>query len=641
MQRTGLLALAATCALAGVAVFLGVLRSERAGARDEVEPAVVTSTRPAPEPRDSKGTEPAALAPVLRAARATTSPPPAEDNVPLPPAGPPARGWLRVQGIVVDSYTKEPVESPGATVSAQVKSRWRDEYVLFGKAEVRVNGRFWFDVPTPSRAEHGVHPAVYVAFSGAGYEPAAAAIARSDLESGVVNVTIEADTGGPLVEGRIVDARSRPVAGATVIITEWGPHGLAVGTTYAAKTLADGRFSAEISRTGWVDVLAHQVSVGVAKTGARLERGERSLDVGDMVLEERGVLAGTVRGLDGTPIAKYPVQATEHHDFHDGEDHFTETDSEGRFRFAYLERGPHRIDPPLETHEPDRPSIVNPDHRDPVLRIADPTATVTVLDASGSPVDPDTLAVGPIKKHPRSGLRSTQASVDRIDVGRYSVLFGRPGPHGAFALDERGGTSWFAEATIDAGRTHVELTLRLRRRVLTKVQLRVDGVDGTEADDWRVALLDPESRLQVTNGLSSRKPVALVPTGSWLASVRPRGDAMFVAFEQSVDVPQTPSESPLAIRLTARREGGRLQVFVSDEADGRRPVRLQVRSSGPQQIQIDRPRWTANHPSILPGTLAPGTYVVEAQRLLDGTRRVRSEVEIEPGKTVRVNLALP
>lgn len=639
MQRTGWLALAAVCALAGVAVSFGVLRGERAvGERDGGEPAFVTAMRP--DPRESIETEPAALAPVAEETRAVTAPPSAENELPPPPADPPARDSLRIQGIVVDSYTKEPVDSPGATVTAQVESRWRNESVLFGRADVGANGRFWFDVATPSRAEHGAEPTVFVAFSGTGYESVAATVALSDFASGVVSVTIEADTGGPLVQGRIVDARSRPVAGATVIVADWGPRGSMVESSDAPKTLADGRFSAEIKRTGSVDVLAYQESVGVAKAGGRLERGERLLDLGDVVLEERGVLAGTVRGLDGTPIAAYTVQVVKDHKNGYGEDYYAMTDSEGRFRFAHLERGPHSIVPPPGTRDRDRPFIVTPDRRDLELRIVHPVATLTVLDGSGRPVDPDSLIVAAAQQRAASAHARRWTYVERMEPGRYSVSFGRPGSYGAVALHEMDGATWYAEGTIVAGTEHGERTLRLERRPLTKVELRVKSADGTDAGHWRVEFLDPKTRRKVAPSIGSSDPIGPVPPGNWLVRVLPRQETMFLAFEKVIDIPQAPRRSPSPLSLSARARGGRLELYVEDSVGGSHSADVEVRRTGQNETRSVLERWPFYRWRALPETLEAGSYTVTARRAGASSGDAETRVEIRPGETSRARLSL-
>ncbi|MEM6570242.1 MAG: carboxypeptidase-like regulatory domain-containing protein [Planctomycetota bacterium] len=648
MQRTGWLALVAVCALAGVTVFVSAMRGESAGERGEDR--VVTAKPAARGPAVPDVAEDVPLAPVAAEARAASAAPAAENEVLPPPGEPPGDGRLRILGLVLDDETDRPVDGTGATVSVRIESPWGHELIPLGRADVGANGRFWLDVAAPRRDEFGTDHRLEVMFAGPGYELEDADIAVSEFESGVATVTLHASTGARLARGRIVDSRLQPVSGATVQGVQWGPLGSSPDATDDCYwTTADGWFDAEITSIGWVDVLAYHPQFGLAKASGRLEPGQRTLELGDIVLEEQGVIAGTVRGLDGTPIAAYPVEVTPYEgDEAVGDAQRVISDVQGRFRFAHLARGPYRVGPVPRPPGLDDREVVTPDVRDFVVRVRRPSATVTVLDDSGRPVDPASLSVGPPIGDELLSLYAESArgvDVERAERGRYSLLFPDSGTYGVFAADERDGVAWYADATIAAGATHVETTLQLERRPLAAVRFRLTGVRGEEVETWRAEVLDPVSRMRVARA-SSRSGITFVPPGTWLVRVRPGRESNLVVFEQEVEVVEASTRNPHGIELVARELGGRLEIEIRDAEYRVGLVQLSLRHLERADVQIRYPSWTANRgPVGLFEVLAPGEHVVVARRLDDvpsgSPSEVEAEFEIVPGRTAQVVLTFP
>ncbi len=163
-------------------------------------------------------------------------------------------------------------------------------------------------------------------------EPATSEPARSTAEiaePAPIAAVSGADTGDmATLIGRVVDARAAPIAGAHVRLSSnesWAPGrdvpkkqvGKYTIEGYEARSGADGRFRIEVvvPTSDWITMTVEfdafhgrdLRSFGPAggRNQPRITAGE--MDFGDIALSSCGVLRGSVRGSDGTPIDKARV----------------------------------------------------------------------------------------------------------------------------------------------------------------------------------------------------------------------------------------------------------------------------------------------------------------------------------------------
>ena len=137
-----------------------------------------------------------------------------------------------------------------------------------------------------------------------------------------------------LLSGQVTDIRGTPLTFADVWIEKNQER------SALTQTDSEGRYQLVVFNEGPYDLTAQLADFGTSHAGLRLQSGERRTL--NLVLRENISLSGTVRTLDGTPMAAVPVQvvseedpprllATQH------------SDERGEYRFAILKPGTYRV----------------------------------------------------------------------------------------------------------------------------------------------------------------------------------------------------------------------------------------------------------------------------------------------------------
>ncbi|MEM9378329.1 MAG: carboxypeptidase-like regulatory domain-containing protein [Planctomycetota bacterium] len=639
-RRTIGLALAAAAVLAaGVVLSFVVTLRGPDGERSRPD-ALRRDVAVSPPPRRSPpatdgGAATTRLAPVAAATRTASERANVDEELWSPPDAPPAPDRRRILGRVVDEEGA-PVAATGAVVSVIRDDEWTDERIVLGRVPVAPNGRFWIDLPPYPPWEY-----LFLQLVAPGYAWSETEVRPKQFDEGVAEVTLETSRGGLYVRGRVVDARGEAVPSARVRVVEWGGQGSNL-ESQELDTTTDGVFESEISWMGWVDALAHHPSHGIAKAGRRMEAGEAVLDLGDLTLAPTSTVAGVVRGLGGAPIARAEVLLEPTEEFPGAHAQQIPTDAEGRFRFAALEAIPYRASTELEKLEFEERPLVVPDVLDLVLRVPVPTAILTTLDPSGRAFDPDGLDSAALPGQPKKDEHWSR--IERIERGRYQVVFGGTGRYRLVAEHERDDVRWFATVDVDAGRQPANVTLRVAPPQVTEVRFDVARSTGEAARDWRVRVRDPATGTSL-GVATSRKRSCRIPPGTWIAYVSPRNGGMFLPFERTLSIPDDAAASVQTVELTADEEGGRVEVVVRSVRTGAEgTVGLALRRRGETRTAFEHTAWQFRDEPFHLGRVFPaGAYALRAWPSpgggLDDTRA--AEFDVVAGETARVQITIP
>ncbi|MEM9801541.1 MAG: hypothetical protein AAGA20_14540 [Planctomycetota bacterium] len=203
----------------------------------------------------------------------------------------------------------------------------------------------------------------------------------------------------------------------------------------------------------------------------------------------------------------------------------------------------------------DSPLVVL-DVLDLVIDVPLPSATATILDPSGRPFDADGLAVAPLPGEPDA--KDLWSKVERVERGRYQVVFGGTGDDRMIA--EYGGDDvrWLATSDVQVRRGHVEVTLRLEPPAPRDVRFEVVRTTGETSLDWWLNVRDPATRTKLGDA-SSRERACRIPPGTWVAHVQPGNTAMFRPFQRTFRVPDDGSLEEQNVVLEAEVAGRRAE----------------------------------------------------------------------------------
>lgn len=387
------------------------------------------------------------------------------------------------------------------------------------------------------------------------------------------------------------------------------------------RTEGDGSFVLSSDRIGYLSVFASHEAHGVAKRDRTREAWQSALDLGDIALAPRGVLAGRVVGFGEAPLGHCLVTATPADEDSDFDWHETRAEDDGSFRFAALERIAYTIEVDyLSRDEVQFPAVFTPDMEGLVLRLAVPSALVTVLGPEGVDFMEVELVVKAVERvsanwrQTREVAAIVERSSSRDEV--FHVHFTAPG---IFALEARaraGSSTWRAFERVEIGPAHHAIDLELVPMGSQKQRVEVRGPDQALTQSWSASFFDPMSGA-AGGSVTDARPHITLPVGSWAATVMPLEWGFVLPFTQSIEVrPETET-----LRLSAPKFGGRLTIAVDFRHSSQGSVggRLINATGQVSQFIVSRQVVSGVGPqralksagSLRMEPIAPGVYVIE------------------------------
>jgi hypothetical protein len=315
--------------------------------------------------------------------------------------------------------------------------------------------------------------------------------AQIQVAEGTQELELKVPAGVP-VTGTVTTRGGEPVAGALVIVEGENSH-----HRHHAMTDVSGRFrhaSVAAGEYGAWALPGHVATLYLNPSGMRPPLGEphASLTVGaapvtlDLVLENLGTIAGTVRTADGDLIGGARVFAMRERGegLRDQRGTPVLSDEHGRFRFEGLSDGTYGVAAyvPGGARVHRRGVKLGAENVDLVLSDLG-SISGRVLHADGSPATVFRLWVEGQGKPPRSpdpvGSSTGRFRVEGLDAGRYAVMAFDPESRGEIEIDLAAGED----------RTDVELTLEAR----TQVKGRLVDAGGKPLVDHAVAAIALET----------------------------------------------------------------------------------------------------------------------------------------------------
>lgn len=556
-----------------------------------------------PTERGNVRLAPVAVERELHSAGATTA-----DAVPAVPTSRPVFGKYRVTGRVIDVEDR-PFHATDAVVRVYGEDHAGHDDVVLGTAAVSASGHFWIDLRRSRRnaALHDASGHVWVRLVAPGYESADAGGDLSEAVGGVLTLDLETSRGGLMARGRIVDSAGVPVPEAGLHFVQWGPLGDDIQNEDLLAE-SDGRFDFQIDTFGWIDVVAVHPSLGVVKAGGRLDPGMTVFDFGDLVLEERGVVSGIVRGYGGNAIASYYVALTPVIDDDYIRSHEVASDAQGRFRFANLDDVAYHVSHEFTMVDTESCPIVRPDTTGYVVKVEHPTARVTIVDPDGVPITADGFACRFVPEATSKG-QNRWIDIDEPQPGVHRIIFDRAGKFAIGAHIHVDGQRWSATRVVNIRREHLEIELRLLPDEGHAVRFIVHGTQGDAVTGWRARVIDPRTNMRIGRASHGSDTLAVMP-GTWTVNVEPREPSTFLAFSTEFEVPKDVPDGPLVVHAHAKQDGGRLRLSVRATDDKTKIVFVSVVDEHGQRFGKDVQWKLGGAPSDFKPTLPVGRYTL-------------------------------
>ncbi|MEZ6013866.1 MAG: carboxypeptidase-like regulatory domain-containing protein [Planctomycetota bacterium] len=466
--------------------------------------------------------------------------------------------------------------------------------------------------------------------------PASPPAARVDLHSNVGVASLAVSAAAPAqvaalpapplgpgtyeVRGRVVSASGVPVAGAEVVLNglDWG------GEAHAREfvtTEKDGTFVLTSEGIGYVLVFASHVAHGFARTDEVREAWQSALQLGDLALTPRGVLAGRVLGYGDEPLGGCVVSASPADEGSQFGWFETHTADDGTFRFAALERVPYTlevVDSAMD--DTSSPPVFTPNAEGLVLRMVAPSALLTLRGPAGADLSDVELVVDVVERvdgawRPGWNAEAIDAPAD-AGAGVYHVLFTAPGDYAFEARARAGATTLRGFKRVKIGLAHHAIDLELTPAELPALRVEVLDPLQVPVHSWRAHFFDPVTGASGGTA-TSREPHVTLPLGPWTATVTPYDGGSVLPFTQPIDVVQGVE----ALRLKAPVIGGWLTLQVEFGRSGRVSVTgtLSSASGAQRRISVSRSARADGVSSFRESTsgverlgpLAPGVYQVE------------------------------
>jgi len=422
------------------------------------------------------------------------------------------------------------------------------------------------------------------------------------------------------IRGRVVSAAGVPVSGATVVLAEFDWRGYS-SQGDSVESAVDGSFAFSAEGFGYVSVFASHEAHGVAKRDRARELWQTFLELGDVALAPRGVLAGRVAGFGDEALGRCLVTANPVEVDSEFDGYETRAADDGSFRFAVLERIPYTIEvynvPAVDERSA---GVFMPDREGLVLRVSSPSALVTLSGITGSEFTDVELFADEVERvndgwRPAKGSEvMVQRAAGRAEV--FHVLFPAPGD---FALEARArfeGITWRAVRRVAISAAHHEILLALAPIASQELRVEVRGSDHAPAHSWAAMFFDPMTGAS-SGSLSDFSSRVALPVGSWTAAVRPLEGGFVLPFTQSIDV----QPGTNVLRLIAPTVGGCLTIDVEFDRGGQ--VSAEGTLKGPTgqstRFSVSRSELSGSggqrglgwNGSQRIGPLAPGEYLVE------------------------------
>jgi len=426
------------------------------------------------------------------------------------------------------------------------------------------------------------------------------------------------------VTGRVVDEQDKPVrAQVTADVPRDAVRSDANNrTTY---TRADGTWSLTVPASARLKVAAHATNASdrasLLEADAVVQaRAAATTTVPDLVLARGSLVTGSVRWIDGEPLAGVLVWLRRV----DGEvtSHAGYTDGQGRFELPAAPGRP--VDVLMATFVPDIESRRTVPGQGVEFRL--PRPVVVRARRGGNDVDDAQIELGAhaILEHDSHGSRRWVVAPTREIRAR--------------ATAGRWRSAWRTIGPADAGKT-IDLELVA---ALTEVAIHLDS---------EVAVLAAESRWRRPDGREDRdflsRPASDQPFSTFVEpgryhvtveatrddNARKRGDVFLLPVECDVDVDVAGEQT--AVHLAAVF-GGRLELAATD-ADGA-PIAARCVIAGNRACAVQAVELKAAGATTWSGALPSGTYNLHFE--LAGHGKRQRTVTIEPRKLARVCVRL-
>lgn len=614
---------------------------------------------------------------------------PAEALVPAEPAAPTSRApsapqALTITGRVLDALGR-PLPGAGVLLVADRNDAWHKHWAFLRDGPDAVSthvrtgsdGRFVLGADALPEA---ATPRLVV------HHDTAATLVRpcAGLRAGSLDVGDMRLEPGAAVRGRVLDVARAPLAEVHVTFSDL-PGGAEPREDdevrlyfCAGRSGADGRFRASGLRVAPATLRAEYRTPQVWLRPRVLRDLPLSpgppLDVGDIVLDEGGVIAGSVRDDTGAPVAGASVSAAKHGDWQEFDESeglwrtSARTDAQGAFRLTGLQPGSYDLDVLTGEGSPAAADLVALGTLDLNLVAPRPgSVLVRLTDESGAPVEGASLAVTLPARHKVRAWSDWQFKVAAgaaagLDPGLYRIS--GAGPQGAeIEVRAPGHVPSVVEAPGVAPAEEVVVPLTLLRAMALTGRVR-DDADASVAGASVVLQREASDlTLSARSGADGAFRVDGLAPGTWrlraTAAGHARADALLDVTEGrapaplqvtlvrhgSVDGLVTRAGAPLAgarvhavARPAAATDAGTLQDALRSgdlheprrlrtaDADGQGRFRLEDVPAGPVLLWIERgadARWA----------LAWG--------LREQADAALFRVEVEPGAATEAVLALP
>ena len=624
-------------ALLAVLVALAVSVSLLLTADDE-EDAALTGARTPADRRDSALEDPLErAAPEPGTVRQSAEPGDSgEDPAPPPVAQTPqVLHGLRVTGLALEINGDLPITEARVQVSYFFGDR-RDRIAL-GSTVTDDAGRYVFaldqlELLSPASLVDAI---VYCQLTEPGYAPEWSYAELREREGNAVTVDLNTSRGEALVHGRVLDQDGEPIHRATVVLRS--ERGFSRASTLSARS---GAFFVERETDHpYCAVHVSHESYGQAKRVLEVASDALEVDLGDIVLEPRGILAGRVVGFDGSPLARVRVSALpleEDGPEHDAVEVFSGPG--GGFRFANLAPLPHWLDAGIGTESG---PVVTPDHDGIELRVQHASARVTMRDAAGALVPGVDLWVNRLELRDGRWKQAAREAVDEETTfdGVHHLLFAEVGTYALIAeLEDRSGQIWSARRRVTIERRHHEFDLQLKQETRVPLDISVTRPDGTSLASWTVRVVAPEADVRLASMSSDESGCEVIP-GEWRFEVVPRAPEHYLRFETVVHIAADRTEP---VHLVAHELGGRLVLHGRANAPARTlpHARYELRGPLPAQTLAHRTgKLSAGKDVPLYHAVPAGRYLVRG--VSDAGPVTEGEVTLRSGETTRFELDYP
>jgi hypothetical protein len=568
-----------------------------------------------------------------------------------PPSGSsPPRGTLRIAGRVLVGEN-EPLPAVDALVRVYRRTPSVTGSVFLGTARVR-DGKFAYDLPNVIALRVSALGAgaesIELLLSAPGYESTSEAVDIASTD-GVETVTIVTEVAELLVVGRVVDARGRPIAGTGITLVEFEPRGTEVGS-HEAECDDVGHFQLSLRGRGSVEVVARHPAHGLGQKTGRSDEHSSLLDLGDIVVNPRGIVSGRLIGCGVAPLTGHSIKLEPVIDDKIHSSHVVWTDDAGRFSFACLDRISYRVHiENVEVPDEQRP-VVTPDVTDMTLEALFPSARVTIVGPAGIAVERVFICVRPVSRVDgkwRAGeAEDVELHESQVEVGVFDVVFSQPGTFSFASATSIEGTRWSGVAIIEIGLEHRDLQLQLAPERRHEVKIIATHPNGTPLPAYEATFVDPATGLTAARS-TERRPRVNLASRTWDVRVEPKGGSYAIAFDAEVSVDADTRE----LHLRAVAIGGLVTVrglFATPTTDS--ATVYVVRPGGPLVALELKPGKDVTSHAALPC----GDYEVvlatdylgisrDEEDSWPGARRpeVRSPVSIRAGETTWLQLEVP